>query len=51
MNDRIQLVTSFAYHSSSSTLNVLAFENILSYAPIRVKIASTGDNLVMAKLG
>lgn len=33
------------YHSSSSTLNVLAFENMLSYAPIRVSIASTGESL------
>ena len=34
-----------SYHSSSSTLNVLAFENMLSYAPILVKIESTGHNL------
>ena len=34
------------YHSSSSTLNVLAFENMLSYAPIRVRIVSTGQILV-----
>lgn len=33
------------HHSSSSTLNVLAFENILSYAPIRVRIVSTGQIL------
>lgn len=34
-------------HSSNSTLNVLAFENILSYAPIRVRIESTGVNLAL----
>ena len=33
------------HHSSSSTLKVLALENILSYAPIRVMIISTGLNL------
>ena len=35
-----------SHHSSSSTLNVLAFENMLSYAPIRVRIVSTGQILV-----
>ena len=33
------------YHSSSSTLKVLAFENMLSYAPIRVRMESTGHML------
>lgn len=33
------------HHSSSSTLKVLALENMLSYAPIRVMIISTGLNL------
>ena len=40
-----------AYHSSSSTLKVLAFENMLSYAPMRVKIASTGHSLGMDQQG
>lgn len=33
------------HHSSNSTLKVLAFENMLSYAPMRVRIASTGQSL------
>lgn len=33
------------HHSSSSTLKVLALENMLSYAPIRVKTESTGHSL------
>jgi hypothetical protein len=33
------------YHSSSSTLKVLALENILSYAPMRVRIVSIGQSL------
>lgn len=33
------------YHSSISTLNVEEFENMLSYAPILVKIASIGARL------
>lgn len=37
------------YHSSSSTLKVLAFENMLSYAPILVRIVSTGQILYIAK--
>ena len=39
------LDTRCPYHSSNSTLNVLAFENMLSYAPIRVKMESTGERL------
>lgn len=38
-------VSKLTYHSSSSTLKVLAWENMLSYAPIRVMIASTGLSL------
>lgn len=41
----LALIRISPYHSSSSTLNVLAFENMLSYAPILVKIESTGHNL------
>lgn len=38
------------YHSSSSTLNVLALENMLSYAPILVRMASTGQRLETRKM-
>lgn len=33
------------YHPSSSALKVLAFENIFTFASIRVRIASTGQIL------
>lgn len=47
VNESLEQESREAYHSSNSTLKVLAFENMLSYAPMRVRIASTGQSLLV----